>query len=120
MIIKIYGNKQECNFYSAAPNTIVVHDCTTNSYFKFRFREDTITTEYPNINIIKSKERIITPEKISALEDSNSYYLSLTNGITISEKGVNRETYSKLYENYSYYLSNEGIKEMVKVLIRPN
>jgi hypothetical protein len=119
-VFDVYGNKQECNFYSAAPNTIVVHDCQTNSYLKFRFRDDSIATEYPNINIIKSKERIITPEKVSALEDSNSYYLSLTNGITVSEKGVDRETYSKLYENYSYYLSNEGIKEMVKVLIRPN
>ena len=119
-VFDAYGNKQTCNFYSATPNTVNVHNCSTNVYLKFRFRENSITTDYPKINIIKSKERVITSEKINSLVDSNSYYLSLTNGITISEKGVNRDTYSTLYENYSYYLSNQGIKEIVKVLIRPN
>jgi len=119
-VFDVYGNKQECNFYSASANTANIHDCTSTVYLKFRFREDSITTEYPKINIIKDKQRIITSEKIDELVDSNSYYLSLTNGITLAEKGVNRETYSSIYENYAYYLNSNGTKEMATILIKPN
>jgi len=119
-VFDIYGNKQECNFYSASANTVDIHDCSTTAYLKFRFREDSITNEYPIINIVKGKEKIVTSEKVDALVDSNSYYLSIINGITIAEKGVARETYSTIYENYSYYLSANGIKEIAKVQVRPN
>jgi len=114
-----FGNKTDCNFYSIDENKIGIKDCNTNAIIKFRFREGIINQEYPKIRIIKTKERMITSEKIDFLSPTD-YYLSLTSTDTNIEKGINRNTFGKIFVNYSKYLSSDGIEKIVKVYIKPN
>ncbi len=114
-----YGNKTDCNFYSIDENKIGIKDCNTNTIIKLRFREEDINQEYPALRIIKTKERIITNEKIDSLSPTD-YYLTLTNQDTNIEKGINRNTFGKIFINYSKYLSSDGIEKIVKVYIKPN
>jgi len=114
-----FGNKTDCNFYYVDENKIGIKDCNTNAIIKFRFREETINQEYPTQRIIRTKERMITSEKIDSLSPTD-YYLSLTSTGTNIEKGINRNTFGKIFVNYSKYLSSDGIEKIVKVYIKPN
>ncbi|GEM_PF-2745254 len=114
-----YNNNIDCNFQIITTG-VRIKDCNKDSIIKVRFRKDNINTDYPKINTIKSKTEIITKEKLDALTDSNQYYLHITNKSTDIKKGLNRFTTSKLLERYFKYLNDEGIEEIVKVLIKPN
>lgn len=114
-------SKSDCNI-EVEDQTLIIKECENNSIIKIRFREgklDEVAKDYPQVLIIKSKENIITKEKINVMEDSNQFFIAIENQATNINIDSNRFGVGSIIEKYQEYLNEYGQNELVKFLIKP-
>lgn len=110
----------DCN-YIYENKKITINSCSQNAVIKIRYRdlESTESTEYPKINIIKTKEKVIFEENINNL-DPNNYFLQIKDQKTIDlKKGIEINMDNKIYSNYFKYIDKFGNDYLVNLLIKP-
>jgi hypothetical protein len=110
----------DCN-YTYKNNKITINSCSNDALIKIRSRDLEVTdyTDYPNINIIKNKERVVFEEYINNL-DPNNYFLEIKDQKTIDlKKGREINMENKIYSNYFKYIDNFGNNYLVNLLIKP-
>ena len=104
-----YNNPIDCDLTIYADGNININNCEDDTTIKLRFSRTEIQTNYPKINIIKTKENIITKEKLDSLdlfsnnlpyfiEDFNSEY-KLWTKLNLSS-GANKKIYVSKENNY--------------------
>lgn len=104
-----YNNTIDCDLTASSNGNININNCQDDATVKLRFSRTEIQNNYPKINIIKTKENIITKEKLDLLdlfsknlpyfiEDFNSEY-SLWTKVNIPS-GETKKIYVSKEEDY--------------------
>jgi hypothetical protein len=122
-IIKIeFFNKEtnklvDCN-YSYKNKKITIENCETNVVIKTRFKLNGVVNfpEYPFVSVTKTKEQMITKEKLDSLSNQD-YYIRLSNKVKTLEN-IARIPAKKIYKNFSKLLLENGFIEEVEVEIK--
>lgn len=114
--LTIDGKVSNCNTNINTESSFDI-DCNNKTFVKIRIENQDSALQ--KINNFKSREEIITFEKIA---DYNSeYYINIYNNKESIEIGENKFSGNyKLLEKISRFLNNKGQEEIVKVLIKPN
>ena len=76
-----FNNENTCDFTLHDDENITINNCNKNTILKIRFSDQEININYPIINIFKTKEKIITKERLDSLNlfsTSIPYYIKNT------------------------------------------
>lgn len=107
----------DCN-YEYKNKKITINSCKTDVVIKTRFRLNGVASfpEYPNISITKTKEQMITKEKLESLSNQD-YYIKVINKI-ITLENIENTPSKKIYKNFSKLLHENGFIEEVVVEVK--